>query len=162
MSSHEIMDFDLFVGRTAPLPSFGPVDDDSKGPERQLRAAAAQVRQQVRDTFDAKLENSSAIPGELDSIIRELWETGWDPQVDNLQLFTRDFGLLLTETTLDLLGGKLVPRSPDNVVHWSIFWADRKVEAFPFHKALKCLTHRDGETMTYFVRGLRHQLEVRE
>src|ERR1700722_1350215 len=157
MSSHEIMDFDLFVGRTAPFPGFGPVVEDSKDLEMQLREAAAQVRQQVRDTFDARLENSSATPKELDSIIKELWQTGWDPQVDNLQLFTRDFGLLLTEATLDLLGGKLLPRSPGNVIHWSIFWADRKVEAFPFHKALKCLTHADGETMTYFVRGLRHQ-----
>ena len=159
MSSHEIMDFDLFVGRTAPLPNFGPVVEDLKDLESQLREAAAQVRQQVRDTFDARLENSAATPKELDSIIKELWQTGWDPQVDNLQLFTRDFGLLLSEATLDLLGGKLVPRSPDNIIHWSSFWVDRKVEAFPFHKALKCLTHKDGETMTYFVRGLRHQLE---
>src|SRR5260370_9707918 len=159
LSNHEILDFDILVGRSASLRGFGEVIEDSKELERQLHKDADQVRQQIRDAFDAKLDNSSGTPKELDDIIKELWETGWDLQVGNLQLFTRDFGLLLTEATLDLLGGKLISRSPSNLIHWSIFCLDRQVEAFPFHKALKCLTHFDGETITYFVRGLGHQLE---
>jgi hypothetical protein len=160
LSSHEIHDFDLLVGRTEPFLGFGEIIENSNEIERELHKDADQVRQQIRDVFGAKLENASAIPKELDDIIEELWKTGWDPQVGNLQLFTRDFGLLLTEATLNLLGGKLIPRSTSNLIHLSIFWASRRVEAFPFHKALKCLTQFDGETMTYFVRGLGHQLEI--
>ena len=38
-----------------------------------------------------------------------------------------------------------------------MFWPG--VEAFPFHKAFKCLTESDGESMAYFVRGVGHELE---
>jgi hypothetical protein len=33
------------------------------------------------------------------------------------------------------------------------------VEVFPFHKAFKCLTESDGESMAYFVRGVGLELE---
>ena len=96
---------------------------------------------------------------ELDDIIGKMWETGWDPRVGDLNLFTRDFGLLLIEATLDLLGGRPIFRSPgqDIYVHNSIFWPG--VEAFPFHKAFTCLTQTDGESMAYFVRGVGRELE---
>jgi hypothetical protein len=160
LSSHnEIMDFDLLVGKAPPFLGFGEVIQESEELEKELDTAADQVRRQIRDTFGAKLDNPSTTPKELDDIIQELWETGWDPQVGNLALFTRDLGLLLTEATLDLLGGNLIFRSKSDVMHWSIFWADQGVEAFPFHKALKCLTHLHGETMTFFVIGLGQVLE---
>jgi hypothetical protein len=59
----------------------------------------------------------------------------------------------------DLLGGKLIFRSPGDIVdvHNSILWPG--VEVFPFHKAFKCLTDRDGESMAYFVRGIGLELE---
>lgn len=107
-----------------------------------------------------ELTNPSTVPRELDDILEEMWKTWWDPRVGDLNLFTFDFGLMLFEATLSLLGGKPVLRSPgsDNVyVHTSIVWPG--VEAFPFHKAFKCLTLEDGESMTYFVRGLAYQLE---
>jgi hypothetical protein len=116
------------------------------------------VRKDVRETFRVKLESSTSIPIELDKIMEKMWATGWDPRVGDLNLFTRDFGLLLLEATLDLLGGRPVFRSPgeDIYVHNSIFWPG--VEAFPFHKAFKCLTETDGESMAYFVRGVAHEL----
>jgi hypothetical protein len=153
------MDFDLLVGKTGPFLGFGEVIQNSSELEGELHKIADQVRQQIRNVFGAKLDNSSTTPKELDDIIQELWETGWDPEVGRLDLFTRDLGVLLTETTLDLLEGKLIFRSTDNVIHWSIFWADQGVEAFPFHKALKCFTHLYGETMTFFVIGLGQALE---
>ena len=160
MSSHnEVIDFDLLVGKTPPFLGFGEVIQNSGELEKELHTAADQVRHQIRDTFGAKLDNPSATPKELDDIIQELWETGWDPEVGNLALFTRDLGLLLAEATLDLLGGNLIFRSKSNVIHWSIVWADQDVEAFPFHKALKCLTRWHGETMTFFVIGLGQVLE---
>jgi hypothetical protein len=159
LSNHEIIDFDLLVGQSSPFLGFGEVIQNSEEHERELHKDAEQVRRQIRDTFGAKLDNSSSTPKELDDIAQELWENGWDPRVGDLALFTRDLGLLLTEATLDLLGGKLICRSAANLLHWSIFWSGQSIEAFPFHKALKCLTHAEGETMTYFVRGLASQLE---
>jgi hypothetical protein len=136
------------------------VVQDSRELEKKLHADAAQVRKEVQGTFRVKLETSSTIPQELDDIIARMWETGWDPRVRNLALFTHDFGLLLIEATLDLLGGRPIFRSPyfdELYVHTSILWPE--VEAFPFHKAFKCLTQTDGESMAYFVRGVSHELE---
>jgi len=107
----EIMDFDLLVGKTGPFLGFGEVIQNSRELEGELHKIADQVRQQIRNVFGAKLDNSSTTPKELDDIIQELWETGWDPEVGRLDLFTRDLGVLLTETTLDLLEGKLIFRS---------------------------------------------------
>jgi hypothetical protein len=90
--------------------------------------------------------------------MEKMWATGWDPGVGDLNLFTRDFGLLLLEATLDLLGGRPVFRSPARI-YTSTMWPG--VEAFPFHKAFKCLTETDGESMTYFVRGVAHELEAK-
>ena len=163
MSIHEIPDFpafDMFSGKVAPYHGFGGVIHDAGELEGQLRAEAAQVRIDVQKTFRAKLESYASIPKELDGLIEKMWETGWDPRVGNLNLFTRDFGLLLFEATLDVLGGEPIFRQPgkDNVyVHNSIFWPG--VEAFPFHKAFKCLTESDGESMAYFMRGVGLELE---
>ena len=109
LSIHEIPDFpvfDMFSSKAAPYHGFGGVVQDSNGLESQLHAEAAQVRRDVQKTCRAKLETSASIPKELDGIIEKMWETGWDPRVGNLNLFTRTFGLLLFETTLELLGGK--------------------------------------------------------
>src|SRR5580704_2073419 len=150
----------MFSGKaTTPYRGFGGVIQGSSELERQLHADAAQVRKEVRKIFRVELESSTSIPKELDGIIERMWETGWDPRVGDLNLFTRTFGLLLIEATLDLLGGRPIFRSPgeDIYVHNSIFWPG--VEAFPFHKAFKCLTETDGESMAYFVRGVGHELE---
>jgi hypothetical protein len=154
--------FDMFSGKaTTPYRGFGDVIRDASEIELKLHADAAQVRTDVRKTFHARLESSTSIPKELDDIIERMWETGWDPRVGDLNLFTRDFGLLLFEATLDLLGGRPIFRSPgqDIYVHNSIFWPG--VEVFPFHKAFKCLTEADGESMAYFVRGVAHELEAK-
>ena len=163
MSIHEIPDFpafDMFSGNAAPYHGFGGVIQDLSELERQLHIEAAQTRKEVQKTFRSRFEPSESVPKELDDIIGKMWETGWDPRVGNLNLFTRTFGLLLFEATLDVLGGKPIFRAPgdDGVyVHNSIFWPG--VEAFPFHKAFKCLTESDGESMAYFVRGVGLELE---
>jgi hypothetical protein len=74
-------------------------------------------------------------------------------------LFTATFGTLLMQATLDFLGGRLIFRLPGDVVdiHNSIFWPS--VEVFPFHKVFKCVTEREGESMSYFVRGVGLELE---
>jgi hypothetical protein len=153
--------FDLYVGLKSPFPRFGDAVQDSPELVRALREEAAKWRREVRSMFGVPLESATSIPAELDNIIRQMWESYWDPTVGNLDLFTRTFGLLLTETTLDLLGGSPIFRLPtDHVnIHNSIFWPG--VEAFPYHKAFKCLAEGDGESMAFFVRGVGHALEER-
>jgi hypothetical protein len=163
LSIRDIPDFpamDMFSGKaTAPYPGFGGVVQDSGELERQLHVDAARVREEVRRVFRAELASSTSIPKDLDDIIERMWKTGWDPRAGDLNLFTHDFGLLLIEATLDLLGGRPIFRSlgDDVYIHNSIFWPG--VEAFPFHKAFKCLTETDGESMAYFVRGVGHELD---
>jgi hypothetical protein len=160
LSNREIMDFDLLTGKKAPFLGFGETIQDSREIEAERHKATDHARQQIRNVFGAKLESPTMTPKELDDIVQELWETGWNPEADNIELFTRDLGLLLTEATLELAGGKLTFRSPDNeAFHWSIFFPDQEVEAFPFHKAYKCLIRTHGETMTFFVIGLGQVLE---
>jgi hypothetical protein len=163
LSIRDIPDFpavDMFSGKaTTPHRGFGDIIQNSSELEMKLHADAAQVREDVKKTFGVQLESSTSIPRELDDIIERMWETGWDPRVGDLNLFTRDFGLLLIASTLDVLGGTPIFRSPgqDIYVHNSILWPG--VEAFPFHKAFKCLTQTDGESMAYFVRGVAHELK---
>jgi hypothetical protein len=155
-----LLAFDMRSGKaTTPYLGFGNLVRDTHELERQLRADAVQAGEEVRDAFRVRLESSTSVPKELDDIIERMWGTGWDPRVGDLGLFTATFGLLLSEATLDLLGGTPIFRSPGDVVdfHNSIFWPG--VEAFPFHKAFKCLTESDGESMAYFVRGVEHELE---
>lgn len=162
MSRHnQVVDFDLLVNQSAPFRGFGDVIKDSAKDERKLQEHADQVRRQIRDGFGSKLDSPATIPKELDAIAHELWETGWDPDVGNLALFTRDLGLVLTDAMLKSLGGRLIFRSATNLLHCSIFWEGHRLEAFPFHKAMKCLIRSEGETMAYFVRGVAHELEAR-
>jgi hypothetical protein len=163
LSIRDIPDFPAFDMRsgtaTTPSHAFGEVIPDSTELEQLLQAYAAQVRSEVRETFHARLENSTSTPKELDNIIERMRETGWDPRVGDLGLFTATFGTLLTQVTQDLLGGRLIFRAPGDIVdvHNSILWPG--VEVFPFHKAFKCLTNPDGESMAYFVRGVGLELE---
>jgi hypothetical protein len=105
MSSH---DFGLLVGKKAPFLGFGEIIQNSRDLEQELHTAADQVRKQIRSIFGAKLDNPSIAPNKLDEMIQEVWETGSNPEADNVGLFTRGLGLILTEATFDLLGGELM------------------------------------------------------
>jgi hypothetical protein len=155
-SNHEIPFVDVLRGGSAPYGGFGNVIDDSTQRERELHEDASEASQRLRDTFGLTLTDPSKIAEELDSIVREMWRTGWNPKLGSVDLFARDFGLVLVEAILNLLGGKLTMRSGDNASHWSIFWPYAKIEAFPFHKTIKCVLDDDGDTMAYFVKGLGH------
>jgi hypothetical protein len=153
------MEFDMLTGPGTPMTEFGDLEQDFVDLESLLIERAEKERQSVRSTFGVKMESSSSIPWELDDIVLEMWETGWDPRVGNLNYFTASFGLILIDATLELLGGRPIFRPPvDNTdFHTSIFWPT--VEAFPFHKAFKCLTLSDGEMMSQFVCGVASALE---
>ncbi|MBN1919224.1 MAG: hypothetical protein JW889_15070 [Verrucomicrobia bacterium] len=90
----------------------------------------------------------------LDKIIDGMWREGWDPDASDINLFVRDFGLVLASSVLSLLGGDLVFRSEEDLSHLSIWWPVFQVEAFPFHKVYKRLYVSQGESIVSFVRGV--------
>lgn len=115
--------------------------------------------ERLRKGFKVKLENRSKIARELDKIVSEMWATGWNPMSGNINLFSRDLGLCFSIALLNMFGGNPVFRSQKDMNHFSIFWIDAKVEVFPFHKVLKCLFNREGETLEGFTRGITSQIK---
>jgi hypothetical protein len=94
--------------------------------------------------------------------ICSMWTAGWDPDRDNLELFTRDFGAILCGSLLEARGAVLVARDGEHGFHSSVSFPDKHIEAFPWHKVYKRLRCRDGESLVYFfdsVRGAPHETE---
>jgi hypothetical protein len=146
--------FDAIAGQSNPFTGFGQILPNSVELEEQFQKEAASAKHRLKECFRAVLADPREIPNELDKIITDMWNSGWDPQSGNVNLFTRDFGCVLTMSILDSLGGSLLFRSTEDVSHLSIFWVAAKFEAFPFHKVLKCLYNRQGETIVGFTDGI--------
>jgi len=110
-------------------------------------------------SFEAPLESIEFSFGSRNVVIFDTSLRGDEAQSEWVS-FDIAPGRYLVTTHL-VRGGRLIFRSSEDVVdvHNSIFWPG--VEAFPFHKAFKCLTEIDGESMAYFVRGVGHELEAK-
>jgi hypothetical protein len=154
LSSRDLFLPDVITNGAAPHLRFGDIDN-SREREEAFHNTAALEREDLRNTFGVSLIDPSAIPGELDSIVADLWNEGWDPETRNVGLFAWELGLQLVEAILHLYGGNLIFRQGEYHNHTSIFWPAAKIEAFPFHKSIKCLLNEHGgDTMAYFARGL--------
>ena len=157
MSSLKVPQFDLLTGQPGPYEGFGVAVAAEGTRLKRLQAAMEEARQRVEDGFACRLSKQGR-PGDLDSIIGEMWQEGWDPAICNVNLFATDFGLVLTQKILLTLGGRVIIRSPEDPSHLSVHWPTVGVEAFPFHKVLKCLVSREGESTQSFLDGLREYL----
>ena len=145
---------DVITNCAGPYLRFGGIDDSKERVEAFHKIAAIEG-EDIRNTFGVHLINPSSIPQELDTIVTNMWATGWTPEHDNLELFAWEFGLQLVEAILSIYGGELIFRRTEYHNHTSVFWPNAKVEAFPFHKTIKCLRDQHGgDTMAYFVSGL--------
>lgn len=155
MSNVSIPPFDILSGYTAPYEGFGvPLESSS---ERILKFSieSMEAKKRLEDGFQRQLSGLELISNELDSIAAEMWGQGWDPRKNDINLFTTDFGLVLSQSILERFGGNLVFRSDENINHMSIWWQQKYLEAFPFHKVLKRFYYRDGESIGFFVDGLK-------
>ncbi len=132
----------------------GPVVRCSRQREEDLHHDGTLAREELRETFGIGLTNAAEIPSELDAVVATMWNEGWNPQSGNIGLFAGKFGVVLVESILELCGGELIFREDANDNHCSIFWAESKLEAFPFHKTIKCMLEHEGKSMAYFVRSL--------
>ena len=91
---------------------------------------------------------------DLDDILAEMWEEAWSPETGNIHLFATDFGAILACELASSFHGRLLFRSRKDLTHCSVWWADSRVEAFAFHKALKALYDRQERALVAFYDGI--------
>lgn len=146
--------FDVLAGGASPSGDFGPVRRPGPGFDDMALA----VRTRIEESFDVDLNVAADVPEAIESIAAGMWSTGWTEMDANTAVLPHDLGLVLTVALHVTLGGSILTRGDDQWIHCSIWWEDRRLEAFPFHKVLKRLTEQDGESLTYFDRSLRARL----
>lgn len=156
MSKIDIPPFDIITGDANPFDGFGKIIEDKKNVEIRFLKVVKEVSDRIRDIFniDVDCENYDAVT-DLENIIYQMWLEDWDPEAGDYNLFTRDFGSILAREIKSRLGGEYIFRSRKSLDYMSIFWKEKKVEAFPFFKVLKRLFNKDGESLTYFFASLR-------
>jgi hypothetical protein len=145
--------FDVLRGALAPTDAFGIVlkGADAARALAYLRDVAQQARHNLREVFGIDVSLDSKGVEQLDSIVGQMWATGWDPEKDNLNLFATHFGALLYEAMLGPSMAAIV-RSLDYADHHSLWQAATQTEFFPFHKAAKCLVNGATDSMMQMYR----------
>jgi len=154
MSYHKVPPFDLLAHQQEPFDGFGDVLSNTDELEKRLISLAKQAQVKIAKTFEYELLVIGDNSNMLESIITEMWVNGWNPEESDFNLFSTDFGLVLTKTILDIFKGNLIFRSEGDLSHFSIWWPEKQVEVFPFHKVQKRLYEQNGESLDYFIKGL--------
>jgi|GEM_PF-4339895 hypothetical protein len=161
MPNLEVPPFDLLENLSHPFSGFSEVLPSTPDLEDSFRRKATTVRLRIAAQFGVPLKDWTSTAKELDSIVAGMWGTGWNPETGNVNLFACDFGLVLSEAILGMLHGTPTFRSKTDLSHFSIYWPEHRLEAFPFHKVLKCLYNKEGERMIGFVDGLTGKVQGR-
>ena len=142
--------FDLLTGQASPFTGFGERCDASA----RFAVLSARAIGRFDEMFGVKAEDVDEIASQLDRIIVEMWNEGWDPDTGNIDLFTTDFGALLANSIAKDFEGTPVFRSVTDLTHMSVWWPVERIEAFPFHKVFKRLCSREGEGLSFYVQAL--------
>jgi hypothetical protein len=147
--------FDALKG-DGPTTLFGPVLDGHSFlvASKRLQTMAAVARSRIAGTFGTELATLREAAETLDGIVSEMWDTGWSPKGGDINLFTRDFGSVLAAALLELPGAIPVFRSKRMLDHMSVWFPGQCLEVFPFHKTVKCLREKQGESMGQLYRFL--------
>lgn len=159
MSNLNIPPFDFLKGQEVPFEGFGDILPDSLTTKNLLQDQIRRAGERVEKGFGLELDDPKKLLVELEKTIDEMWEEGWEPNKGDINLFATDFGLLITKTIRDIFGGKYIFRSENDLTHLSIFWAEKGMEVFPFHKVYKRLIKRSGESLVDFIQGLEQMLD---
>jgi hypothetical protein len=159
VSNHNVPLFDLLKGQNSPYEGFGDVLPDQVENKELIDRLTSEAAERIKEGFGIELSDTNQAVTEIENTIAEMWQEGWNPDEGNVNLFATDFGLVLVELIQQLYAGKTVFRSTSELNHLSIWWSEKGVEVFPFHKAYKRLTLESGENLSSFVQGLKHILE---
>lgn len=148
--------FDALRGEGGPTALFGRLLRGAEA-ERALAAletAAVAATERTEATFGPSSERDPI--ERLDSLIAEMWSTGWSPARNDLNLFARDLGAILAAALMASPGAQPVFRSASVLDHFSVFYAVQELEVFPFHKVAKALAARHGESLAQLLRATAH------
>lgn len=159
MSSNKVPLFDLLEGQKTPYEGFGKILPDQVKNNNVIEKLTSEAFVRIKKGFDIELSDTNQAIKDIEDSIAEMWQEGWNPDEGNVNLFATDFGFILTAIIKQLYEGKIIFRSLSELNHLSIWWSEKQVEVFPFHKAYKRITLESGENLHSFVRGLRHILE---
>jgi hypothetical protein len=155
---HDVPPFDVLTSQSIPYTAFGkPEVVDLKQSNSYLRTVNIATKR-LNDAFGIQCANNLATIVAIEEAIAQMWDSGWNPQEGEVNLFTTDFGCVVTEALRESLTGVLVLRSMTDLSHASVWWPEEKVEAFPFHATYKRLTSKDGESIAYFAASIRSLL----
>jgi hypothetical protein len=147
--------FDCLVGEAGPTELFGhPLQGaDLKVALGRFSEHVGTVAALVADGFGIDPSDHATIASQLDAVVREMWGGGWSPDTGDVDLFVSHFGSLLARALLNLPGAEATFRSPVTLDHHSAWFAATAHEFFPFHKVLKALSRREGESIDQFYRA---------
>lgn len=158
MLDHDIPPFDLLRSQKDPYDGFGPLELDPEQTVRRFHEVVRQAQARVAEIFKINETDGETLVSALDYVVAQMWKEGWDLRSGDINLFTRDFGALLMDVLLGESSGHSIFRSTSDLSSASVYWPHSRLEAFPFHKAFKCLTSEDGESLSQFLRGIRQLL----
>jgi len=155
--SHNNYLFDLVKGEETPIKNFGKiyiVKDD-------IKTMLFEVEEEARRRFNKFFLNSNKeiTIKSLEKTIQKMWNEGWNPDKGNINLFSTDFGIILTIIIIDKIGGQIIFRSDENLNDLSIWWQEKKIEVFPFHKMYKRLLSKDEDDIEYFYNQIKKMIE---
>jgi hypothetical protein len=151
---NEIPPFDLLTSQKLPYEGFGHIIDKDKLSRDRFFEVLEESQSRVAEIFNVTLAEGRNTVRILEEIITQMWDQGWDPATNDINLFTRDFGVLLAHSLHETLNGKLIFRSEVDLSHMSLHWKSKAIETFPFHKTFKRMSFRDGESIIFFFDGL--------
>ncbi len=159
MSEIEIPPFDLLNGSDKPTDSFGIILENTEYAEAllQFEDLFNKAKESLAEIFNFDLSYHEDIVNGLDAIISEMWSTGWDPNNADLNLYCSHFGVILAFHMGSMPNVRIVMRSLNNLNHLSVWHEASKSEYFPFHKIVKCLTRKHGESIRQMVDDLKQK-----
>ena len=151
----DVPPFDMLVSQAEPYGGFGDVLSSSEQVENQVAQTAIEARERIEQVFGIAMGTCFDTPRIIEELVQKMWRDGWSPNNSSINLFTTDFGAVLVDEIRRCSGGSLIFRSATDLSHMSLWWPDRGIEVFPFHKMYKRLLANDGESIEYFANRIR-------
>ena len=152
--------FDLLEGDENVFDGFGKFLENTQSANEYLEEVYNQAISRIEDIYEMTSHCELDIIDILEKIIEEMWNEGWNPRNGDINLFTRDFGCILAKEIKKRLNGIFVFRSNKDLSNLSLWWKEKKIEIFPFHKVFKRLSKREGESISYFYSSLKKILNA--
>jgi hypothetical protein len=134
--------FEALTHGTSPYSGFGPIVSDEET-TRNFSRVVSEASARIDEMFGLTPSRDRGGIAALEELVTRIWSEGWDPETADVNLFVRDLGSIFMSTTREIAGGETVSRSRTDVSHASLWWPNRRLEVFPFHKMYRRLIDRD-------------------